>query len=154
MFPIRTILHGTDFSEHALAAFRTACALARDTGAKLIVAHVLTPGRPGKEEPGVPQEEARRQLREMLAREDIAPVERRLLEGDPAGELIELAAETGADVIVLGSHGHTALPYVLLGRVAEEVVRGASCPVLTLRSAFPHTQEIREREPETAICEQ
>jgi nucleotide-binding universal stress UspA family protein len=52
--------------------------------------------------------------------------------GDPAIEVVELAREGGYDVIVLGTHGRTGIRHVLLGSVAERVVRHARCPVLTI----------------------
>jgi nucleotide-binding universal stress UspA family protein len=57
-----------------------------------------------------------------------------LREGPTVDEILNAARETSADVIVIGTHGRTGLPHVLLGSVAERVVRRASCPVLTVRS--------------------
>jgi nucleotide-binding universal stress UspA family protein len=56
-----------------------------------------------------------------------------LREGTPVEEILNAAQEAPADLIVIGTHGRTGLPHVLLGSVAERVVRGASCPVLTMR---------------------
>jgi nucleotide-binding universal stress UspA family protein len=61
-------------------------------------------------------------------------VETRLLEGEPARTIVDLAREAGADLIVLGSHGRTGLDRLLMGSVAEHVVRKAGCPVLTVKS--------------------
>jgi nucleotide-binding universal stress UspA family protein len=52
-------------------------------------------------------------------------------------EIVRFAAEHPADLIVMGTHGRTALEHVLLGSVAEKVVRYATCPVLTIRSTPP-----------------
>jgi nucleotide-binding universal stress UspA family protein len=56
--------------------------------------------------------------------------------GRPAHEILAYAKEIGADLLVLGSHGHGALAQMMLGSVAERVVRHASCPVMTVRQ--PH----------------
>jgi nucleotide-binding universal stress UspA family protein len=54
-------------------------------------------------------------------------------EGLPFEELMSLASEQSVDLIVLGTHGHTGLSHILLGSVAEKVVRHARCPVMTVR---------------------
>jgi nucleotide-binding universal stress UspA family protein len=59
-----------------------------------------------------------------------------LAEGDPAAEIIRAAQETGAELIVMGTHGRTGLQRLLMGSVAEQVLRKASCPVLTVKA--PH----------------
>jgi nucleotide-binding universal stress UspA family protein len=62
--------------------------------------------------------------------------EHRLLYGDPASEIVRLAGEEQVDLIVMGTHGRTGLMRLLMGSVAEAVVRRAPCPVLTIRE--PH----------------
>ena len=57
--------------------------------------------------------------------------------GNPADAIVRLAQERGADLIVMGTHGRTGLQHVLLGSVAEKVVRHAPCPVLTVRHGRP-----------------
>jgi nucleotide-binding universal stress UspA family protein len=64
-------------------------------------------------------------------------VERRLEEGDPIGEILRAAAEVPCDLIVMGTHGRTGLARLLMGSVAEEVVRKAPCPVVTVKTPFP-----------------
>jgi nucleotide-binding universal stress UspA family protein len=136
MLPIKTILHPTDFSEPSDSAFRLACGLARDHGSRLVVLHVVPPPQSHGEEV------ARRQgagyhhdLWEMLERvrpEDAAvAVERRLEDGLPAETILRVAREEKADLIVLGTQGRTGLSRLVLGSVAEHVVRHAPCPVLT-----------------------
>jgi nucleotide-binding universal stress UspA family protein len=56
----------------------------------------------------------------------------RLLEGGPALEIVRRAQETGADLIVVGTHGRTGIAHAVLGSVAERVVRHSTCPVLTV----------------------
>jgi nucleotide-binding universal stress UspA family protein len=61
-------------------------------------------------------------------------VDTRLLQGFPAGEITDYAARTGSDLIVMGTHGRGAFKHLLLGSVAERVVRTAPCPVLTVKA--------------------
>ena len=63
------------------------------------------------------------------------PCRHRLAMGDPAGEILRIAAEEGVEMIVLGTHGRTGLFRALMGSVAEAVVRRAPCPVLVYRAA-------------------
>jgi nucleotide-binding universal stress UspA family protein len=143
MLTLRTILHPTDFSEHSDNAFRLACSLARDYGARLLVLHVLE--RPLLTYTGVmtapppppPTEEQRQSVREQLHRikppDPALGVEHLLEEGDPATAILQVAQERPCELIVMGSHGRTGLGRLLMGSVAEQVVRKASCPVLTVK---------------------
>jgi nucleotide-binding universal stress UspA family protein len=143
MLPIHTILHPTDFSERSEFAFDMACALARDYGARLILLHVAT--RPviiyGEgvvpPEPEDYQAEAKEKLYRIEAPDPRIGVEYRLQEGDPATAILGVAEETNADLVVMGTHGRTGLRRLLMGSVAEQVVRKASRPVLTVRTPFP-----------------
>jgi nucleotide-binding universal stress UspA family protein len=60
-----------------------------------------------------------------------------LVEGNPAAEILSAAREGNCDLIVMGTHGRTGLNRLLMGSVAEEVVRKAPCPVLTVRADVP-----------------
>jgi nucleotide-binding universal stress UspA family protein len=139
VFPIRTILHPTDFSAHSEAAFRLACALAREHGGRLVVLYVNVPDVViGEGWPLPPQPpEFRDSLKERLAR--IQPpdpslrVERLVSDGDAVTEILRVAGEARADLIVMGTHGRGGLGRLLLGSIAEEVLRRAPCPVLTVK---------------------
>jgi nucleotide-binding universal stress UspA family protein len=143
MLAIQTILHPTDFSDRSLFAFRLACALARDYQAHLIVLHVAPLQVLGAVEGVVliPPENQREALEEELHR--LQPpnpgihVEHRLVQGEPVPEILEVAGQTKADLIVMGTHGRTGLSRLLMGSVAEQVVRNAPCPVLIVRTPFP-----------------
>jgi nucleotide-binding universal stress UspA family protein len=136
MSVIRTILHPTDFSEPAEAAFSIASVLAREHGARVIVLHVYPP-------PAFHGEVVDRRhgyeadLWHLLDRyQGTGPavrVEHRLIEGRAAEEIVRLAEEEGCDLIVMGTHGRRGLARLLLGSVAEAVSRRAPCPVLTVR---------------------
>jgi nucleotide-binding universal stress UspA family protein len=140
MLPIRTILHPTDFSEPADNAFRLSCSLARDHGAQVVVLHVVAPPLAGYADgvfipppEGYP-EELRARLSGLQARDSKVRVEHRLVEGDPVSEILRVAGEPGCDMIVMGTHGRTGLGRLLMGSVAEQVVRKAACPVVTLKA--------------------
>ena len=72
-------------------------------------------------------------LKERLADARYQGVEMRVEVGDPGRQITEVAEEVGADLVVVPSHGRTGLTRLLLGSVAERVVRLAHCPVLVLR---------------------
>jgi nucleotide-binding universal stress UspA family protein len=139
MMPFKTILFATDFSPASQASFVIAAALARDYRARIIAVHVVEPVQVGYSEftSYVGPEEDRGQAMEMLqalrAPSPMVTIEHRLLEGDPATVIVETAAETGADIIVMGTHGRAGLSRLVMGSVAEEVLRRAPCPVLTIR---------------------
>ena len=61
------------------------------------------------------------------------PFEHRLVMGNPAEEIVRLADEEGADLIVMATHGRAGFKRLLMGSVAEEVVRRAKCPVFTFK---------------------
>ena len=69
----------------------------------------------------------------MVVPDSNVPVERRLLAGDPADAIIRLAESEHIDLIVMGTHGRRGLSRLLMGSVAESVVRVAPCPVLTVK---------------------
>jgi nucleotide-binding universal stress UspA family protein len=145
MSSIQTILHPTDFSEGSRQAFGIACSLARDLGARVVVLHVAQP--PAKEPlldlvSVVPPPPGHREALEQRLHWLAAPypevrLERRLEEGDTVRTILDAASETRADLIVMGSHGRTGLGRVLLGSVAEQLLRQAPCPVLTTKGPPP-----------------
>jgi nucleotide-binding universal stress UspA family protein len=68
-------------------------------------------------------------------------VEALVREGYPATVIVEEAVSQGADLLVIGTHGHTGLKHLLLGSIAERVVQKAPCPVLTVKSPEPEQGE-------------
>jgi nucleotide-binding universal stress UspA family protein len=145
MLPIRTILHPTDFSDRSGYALQLAAALARDYHARLVILHVIS--RPViaygnavvPDEPEIVRNAAQEQLDGLLIPGGGLLAERRLAEGDPAEVILHVAREIPADLVVVGTHGRTGLRRVLMGSVAEQVVRRAPCPVLTVTTPFPAT---------------
>src|SRR5436853_5304970 len=116
MFRMKTVLCPTDFSERSGYALETAFALARDHGAGVVLLHVLPPFIATETYLPPPPEECREQAHRELRRlfeshpraRDLR-VEMEVAEGDPAREILRIAAETDADLIVLGTHGRTGL---------------------------------------------
>ncbi len=147
MFHPQIILHPTDFSDCSACAFQIAVDLARQHGARLLVLYVVeTLGAEnvtyGEVASQLEPESYRRRLQDYLDRSlpsmprDLV-VEHLLVEGDPAQEIVRIAQEQLCDLIVMGTHGHRGLERLLLGSVAEKVVRNAPCPVLTSKIRSP-----------------
>jgi nucleotide-binding universal stress UspA family protein len=156
---IRTILHPTDFSRYSENAWRVACSLARDYGANLLVLHVrevpvAVYGEFGTVPPDTYDAEAlRRELATVEPTVSGLSVERRLTEGNPAAEIVRVAKENNCDLIVLGTHGRTGLGRLLMGSVAEQVVRKATCPVLTVKTPIAEKEAVAsEVEAEAATA--
>jgi nucleotide-binding universal stress UspA family protein len=141
MFPAHTILYPTDFSDCSRAAFSLARSLALEHGSKLIVLHVdQTWGRSiayGEAMVLLQPVELKERMWEGLRCFNIdnpsVQVEHRLVEGEAAGQILRVAEENDCDLIVMGTHGRTGLARLVLGSVAEQVLRKARCPVLTVK---------------------
>jgi nucleotide-binding universal stress UspA family protein len=144
--PIRTILVPTDFSQDAELALVTAHDLLAhlEQGARLILLHAFNlpieytaygpiPMSTGYlEDSGLEAERRLFEMAEKLKREGLT-VETLAVEGDPAHVIADEAAKRGADLIAMGTHGHSGLRHLLLGSTAERVVQYAPCPVMTIR---------------------
>lgn len=131
------ILFPTDFSAHSDEALHTAEILARQSGAALQIVHVFDPKEKAKRGdcPGADEAKSgakQRLLATMPAGPNLA-VDHALLEGDTVDEIVRYASQHQVDLIVMGSHGRTGIPRVVLGSVTTQVVRHAACPVLTVR---------------------
>jgi nucleotide-binding universal stress UspA family protein len=139
---LRRILAPTDFSASARHAIAHARELAAATGARLELFHVLPslevplPMNPGSFGGGIVSElepAARAALDELAAAAGPAvEIETEVWQGPAAATILNRAAETEADLIVLATHGHTGLDRLLLGSVTEKVARLSRCPVLVL----------------------
>jgi nucleotide-binding universal stress UspA family protein len=164
MLAIRTILHPTDYSERSEGAFQLSCSLARDYGARLFLLHVIPP--PVLVDGGDPVvakiiseffDGQRQQLERLRPPDPNVEVTHRLIQGDPATEILLVAREINCDLIVLGTHGSTGLKRLLMGSVAEGVAREAPCPVVIVKQPFlpvesPCRSTVRytQEEPEPA----
>lgn len=142
----KKILVPTDFSHLSDQAVGIATALARESGGTVILLHVEeAPVAYGAGEMyyGIaePDTEAlRRMLQEIHLPEGVA-VERHLTAGEPAGAIVRFAEENGVDLVVMSTHGRTGIVRLLMGSVAEEVVRRAKCLVLTLKPRADQSSE-------------
>ena len=142
---IRRIVCPVDFSEYSEYALHYAVDLAKTFGAELKLLHVVElPFLPSYSLAGVPdlslpveqvEENAKERMNELLAecRKTYAKVEAELRTGAPFLEIVNYAKEAEADLIVVGTHGRTGLSHMLIGSVAEKVVRKAPCPVLSVK---------------------
>lgn len=143
------ILHPTDFSECAEQARAEAIRLARALGAELILFHVSVEA-PLYGEGIMASEQVRKvydaqrqwaeealEARAAEMREAGVAARWKLGVGVPFAEIVRAAEEEGADLIVMGTHGRRGLDRLLLGSVANRVVRLAACPVLTVREKKP-----------------
>jgi universal stress protein A len=139
----KKILCPVDFSACSSEALKVAAELAREWGASLVLAHVWQPSQwsfgelaPDVIQAAVDAEQAELQKTQVLAKElGVREVEARFLTGAPWDQLVSAARNDPAiDLIVMGTHGRTGLRHVVMGSVAEKVVRSAPCAVLVVRS--------------------
>ena len=136
---IKRILFPTDFSHTGDAALAFATSLARESDGRMIIVHVQeAPMAYGGGEMyyGIPEpstNELMDMLHDVKPTDSSVPVEYRLTTGDPADAVVRLAEDDNVDLIVLGSHGRTGLTRLLMGSVAEAIVRKAHCPVLVYK---------------------
>lgn len=146
MIAMKTILVPTDFSESSEAALRYGKALAQTFGASLHVIHVVQ--EPFAQPWAVEaygfslatlqeewQREASARVEQLLTADERTALKATLATvlGHPYVEILRYAQEHEVDLIVLGTHGRGPLGHLVMGSVAERVVRKAPCPVLTVR---------------------
>jgi universal stress protein A len=144
---IEIILVPTDFSVQSCDAFVWAALLARQFNAKILLLHVIS--EEAAEDlvsiPGNPWEKVLEKEDKMMIKEFSACVDADLSDnivkeaivavGGASEEIVETAQTRGASLIVMATHGRTGLAHVLLGSVAEQVLRHARCPVLSIRGS-------------------
>ena len=139
MLTIRGILHPTDFSDLSNNAFRLACCLAHDYRVPIHLLHVATAFEAYKEELVFTKHSEQYLAKdwERLGELQCPDVEihRYLEEGEPAEQIIRFAESLACDFIVMGSHGRSGLNRLLLGSVAEHVIRGTALPGRCRQSA-------------------
>ena len=144
---LKKILCPTDFSENSEHAMKYALTLATLSQAKLLLFHVVEPltypqstefFEPVLDEVDLTMKmEAafQKQLEDQVAalKDEYPKISGKLVTGNTFLEIIQTARDEGVDIIVMGTHGRTGLAHVLIGSVAERVVREAPCPVLTVK---------------------
>jgi universal stress protein A len=150
---LNTILVPVDFSPGALHALNFAVSLARLLGASIVLVHVMdsiyVSGRLDSRRLRLLRTEAHEKNKRLLARlakrrvRPLVPVRHYLLKGTAYAEIVEMAAKASADLIVMGSEGRSGMTRLLVGSVADGVIRHARCPVLVVRDKFYHESETR-----------
>ncbi|MCA9544464.1 MAG: universal stress protein [Myxococcales bacterium] len=152
MTDFKRILVPVDFSECSRVAVRQAIDLAQKYGATLELFHayeppyyvgdvlIQIPDKPALSVHDYIRQSAQKLLDEMLAGIeglDQVPYTSDLIAGVPADAILEKCQGADYDLIIMGTHGRRGLSHLLMGSVAERVIRQASCPVLVLRDAYP-----------------
>lgn len=137
----QNILCPVNFDPISLSVLDAAVDLARANHGKLHLLYVAPMPRESFGEPipleqfSPPEHEARQQLERMAAEriKERAPYDVAVASGDPAMEILNAAADPGIDVVVMATHGRKGLKRLVLGSVAERVIRESPRPVLTIR---------------------
>ncbi len=148
LLKLKTILVPIDYSKESKKALQYAIPFARQFNGRLVLLYVMQPHYFAGEFGAVEfealtadlQRSSERQLSAWATKgvRGLVAVKTMVRTGSPVSEIIDVAKELKADLIVISTHGHTGLKHVLLGSVAENVVRHAPCPVFVVR--------VRERE--------
>jgi nucleotide-binding universal stress UspA family protein len=136
MIHVKQVLYPTDFSSYSNQAYFHAVALARTHQASLTVLYVHVPGTSpleGEEDRVADRGYWLGQLEQIHPLDASIPVHHILVEGDPAGQIVQYARDAGMDLIVMGTHGRTGKERLLLGSVAERVMRDAPCSVMVVK---------------------
>ena len=138
MLTMKTILHPTDFSDHSKLAFDLACSLAQAFGAKLVLVFVAGPIEPLSGLSLIPtfsevNDDLQKKLNVLSPTDPKVTVMCHIRNGQAAEEILLQAKESKADMIVMGTHGRSGLGRLVMGSVAEEVLRNAVCPVVTVK---------------------
>lgn len=138
----RLILVPIDFTPTSDAALETATTLARGSGGKLLIVHVYEPLQGATVDylyayPDLTPDEWGKKLAAVVPPETGVPYEHRLLNGTPVDAILALTDAEQVDLIVIGTHGRRGLGRLLMGSVAEAVVRRAKCPVLAVKAPVP-----------------
>ncbi|MEZ5384287.1 MAG: universal stress protein [Prosthecobacter sp.] len=136
----KKIIVPTDFSSCAETAVHAAAGLKQASGAEVLLLHVTEPAHTGlRVQTRDLHEEMRKEAEAKLSRiaseafGDDANVRLMVKQGHPAETICKTALEEEADAIIIPTHGHSGLAHMLLGSVAEKVVRHAKCSVLVVR---------------------
>jgi nucleotide-binding universal stress UspA family protein len=144
ILPFKRVLCGVDFSEASIEGLRLAASIATESDSTLTILHVIEPPQGSDSLETLPfdmvsyraavQEDATKRLVALISddlRQACRP-ETRIAQGRPYEQILAAAADGHADLIVLGVHGRNAVGLALFGSTTNQVVRRASCPVLTL----------------------
>ncbi len=131
MIHVKKILYPTDFSSYSNQAYFHAVGLAETYGASLSVVYVYNAN--STEAESADRDFWRSQLEQVRPANPNIAVQHAFLEGDPATEIARFASDTAIDVIVIGTHGRTGVDRLVMGSVAERVMRESPCSVLVVK---------------------
>ncbi|RPI76562.1 MAG: universal stress protein [Planctomycetaceae bacterium] len=146
MIDLKRILVATDFSQHSRVALTYAASFAQAFKAQVVLCHVLEkpdflstfpPVMEGYIPPNLAElheKHARVECESLLAGFGLTDAIVVLPHGNPAHEVVKAAKAENVDLVIVGTHGRGTLTHLLLGSVAEKIVRTATCPVLTVRA--------------------
>lgn len=145
--PFTEIITAIDFSASSLSALAYALDLAQEADARMTLLHVIElppelaelPRMEGIDVPAVraaAEADCLRRLRAMVpdGAHTFCTIHTEVIEGNPAREIVRMAEQRGADLVVMGVQGRSALDMLLFGSKTHAVLRGAPCPVLTVRA--------------------
>ena len=141
----KTIICPTDFSDASFHALEYALQFARASNGTLVLAHILHDTMSEEFRPGghaIPFEEVVKRVKqhlETVRTETLGGYDRCELVavvGDPHHEIVQLAAQRKADLIVVSTYGRSGFTHLLIGSVAEKVIRHAPCPVFVVREGI------------------
>lgn len=138
---LERILCPIDFDPNSIAAMKFAGKLAEENGAAVVLLHVVPvaveTSQVSPQEPSTDERDQAARLRlTKIAEENLGPdanCERQVRRGDPIQVILEVSRESRTDLIVMATHGRTALSYLFLGSVALRIVRDSEVPVATIR---------------------
>ena len=142
---VKKILAPIDFSEYSMEALRAAMELAKDLDGELHIVHIVTPHFALLDKM---REQARETLMVEESEEELARIRRddcgnsakvvtQVMVGPPVPKLVEYATQQQIDLILLATHGRTGIEHLMIGSVAEKLVRAAPCSVLVFRRRKP-----------------
>jgi nucleotide-binding universal stress UspA family protein len=144
------LLVATDFSEYSRYGLKYALALSADSRAHVTVLHVLDAshrsGADAEEAASRALQQARNEMRRFIHPYAGNSITQVILIGNPAEKIVRFAADNHVGMIVMATHGRTGLAHMLIGGVAEKVVRHSSIPVLTVKPAAMAQQNLVEQD--------
>jgi universal stress protein A len=150
----KRILCPVDLTQTCSECVRVASTLARECGAELVFLYVAVPELPASSGAAIPEvnqaiDRERQVLKQILPTATGVLHRHELVRGQPAQAIVHYAVQNQVDLIVMPTHGRTGFTRLLLGSVAEEVLRHAPCPVLAIRASAPQTEQVAE--PQLAV---
>jgi nucleotide-binding universal stress UspA family protein len=154
---ISRLLVATDFSASSKAALRTAVVLAKRLTARVVLVHATEPSASSQSDTLRVDELSRRRCDQQLqkiisaSRADEVIADKVVITGSPVEVILDQAKHQKTDLILVGTHGRRGMKRLMLGSVAEAVVRRAACPVFTVkaqvRNPFDITNGARRSSP-------